>query len=67
LKIDIGGSGGQSPKEKRREGPKTYLGQGMAGFSSFHDHRTGKPSVPTFDSNELWSIRVLPLSIGSLK
>src|SRR6202035_4617571 len=30
LKIDIRGTGGQALKEKWREGPKTYLGLGIA-------------------------------------
>jgi cation diffusion facilitator CzcD-associated flavoprotein CzcO len=48
MKIDIRGSGGQSLKEKWREGPKTYLGLGIAGFPNlFTITGPGSPSVLT--------------------
>jgi cyclohexanone monooxygenase len=48
LKIDIRGAGGQTLKEKWREGPKTYLGLGMAGFPNlFTITGPGSPSVLT--------------------
>ena len=48
LKIDIRGTGGQSLKEKWREGPKTYLGLGIAGFPNlFAITGPGSPSVLT--------------------
>jgi cation diffusion facilitator CzcD-associated flavoprotein CzcO len=48
LKIDIRGTGGQTLKEKWREGPKTYLGLGMAGFPNlFTITGPGSPSVLT--------------------
>jgi cyclohexanone monooxygenase len=48
LKIDICGTGGQTLKEKWREGPKTYLGLGMAGFPNlFTITGPGSPSVLT--------------------
>jgi len=48
LKIDIRGTGGQALKEKWREGPKTYLGLGIAGFPNlFTITGPGSPSVLT--------------------
>jgi cation diffusion facilitator CzcD-associated flavoprotein CzcO len=48
LKIDIRGIGGQTLKEKWREGPKTYLGLGIAGFPNlFTITGPGSPSVLT--------------------
>jgi cation diffusion facilitator CzcD-associated flavoprotein CzcO len=48
LKIDIRGTGGQSLKGKWREGPKTYLGLGIAGFPNlFTITGPGSPSVLT--------------------
>jgi cation diffusion facilitator CzcD-associated flavoprotein CzcO len=48
LKIDIRGTGEQTLKEKWREGPKTYLGLGMAGFPNlFTITGPGSPSVLT--------------------
>ena len=47
LKIDIR-VGGQTLKEKWREGPKTYLGLGIAGFPNlFTITGPGSPSVLT--------------------
>ncbi len=48
LRIDIRGTGGQTLKEKWREGPKTYLGLGIAGFPNlFTITGPGSPSVLT--------------------
>ena len=48
LKIDIRGIGGQTLKKKWREGPKTYLGLGIAGFPNlFTITGPGSPSVLT--------------------
>jgi cation diffusion facilitator CzcD-associated flavoprotein CzcO len=48
LKIDIRGTGGQSLKEKWREGPKIYLGLVIAGFPNlFTITGPGSPSVLT--------------------
>jgi cyclohexanone monooxygenase len=48
LKIDIRGTGGQTLKDKWREGPKTYLGLGIAGFPNlFTITGPGSPSVLT--------------------
>jgi cation diffusion facilitator CzcD-associated flavoprotein CzcO len=48
LKIDIRGISGQALKEKWREGPKTYLGLGIAGFPNlFTITGPGSPSVLT--------------------
>ena len=48
LRIDIRGKGGQMLKEKWREGPKTYLGLGIAGFPNlFTITGPGSPSVLT--------------------
>src|SRR3984893_7727062 len=48
LKIDIRGTGAQALKEKWREGPKTYLGLGIAGFPNlFTITGPGSPSVLT--------------------
>jgi len=48
LKIDIRGTGGQALKDKWREGPKTYLGLGIAGFPNlFTITGPGSPSVLT--------------------
>jgi cyclohexanone monooxygenase len=48
LRIDIRGTGGQTLSEKWREGPKTYLGLGMAGFPNlFTITGPGSPSVLT--------------------
>jgi hypothetical protein len=48
LKIDIRGTGGQSLKGKWREGPKTYLGLGIAGFPNlFTITGPDSPSVLT--------------------
>jgi cyclohexanone monooxygenase len=48
LKIDIRGTGGQTLREKWREGPKTYLGLGIAGFPNlFTITGPGSPSVLT--------------------
>jgi len=48
LRIDIHGTGGQTLKEKWREGPKTYLGLGIAGFPNlFTITGPGSPSVLT--------------------
>src|SRR6202040_3272575 len=48
LKIDIRGTGGQALKEKWREGPKTYLGLGIADFPNlFTITGPGSPSVLT--------------------
>ncbi len=46
LKIDIRGKGGLALREKWREGPRTYLGLGMAGFPNlFTITGPGSPSV----------------------
>src|SRR6266404_1116148 len=48
VRIDIRGTGGQTLKEKWREGPKTYLGLGIAGFPNlFTITGPGSPSVLT--------------------
>src|SRR3984893_6702835 len=48
LRIDIRGTGGPSVKQKWREGPKTYLGLGIAGFPNlFTITGPGSPSVLT--------------------
>jgi len=48
LRIDIRGTGGQMLSEKWREGPKTYLGLGIAGFPNlFAITGPGSPSVLT--------------------
>ena len=48
LKIDIRGAGDQTLNEKWREGPKTYLGLGIAGFPNlFTITGPGSPSVLT--------------------
>jgi len=48
LKIDIRGTGGQTLTDKWREGPKTYLGLGIAGFPNlFTITGPGSPSVLT--------------------
>ena len=48
LKIDLRGTDGQTLKEKWREGPKTYLGLGIAGFPNhFTITGSGSPSVLT--------------------
>jgi cation diffusion facilitator CzcD-associated flavoprotein CzcO len=48
LKIGIRGTSGQSLKGKWREGPKTYLGLGIAGFPNlFTITGPGSPSVLT--------------------
>jgi cyclohexanone monooxygenase len=48
LKIDIRGTGGQALKEKWREGPKSYLSLGIAGFPNlFMITGPGSPSVLT--------------------
>ena len=48
LRIDIRGTGGQTLSEKWREGPKTYLGLGIAGFPNlFTITGPGSPSVLT--------------------
>ena len=48
MKIDIRGTGGQALKEKWREGPKTYLGLGIARFPNlFTITGPGSPSVLT--------------------
>ena len=48
LKIDIRGTDAQALKEKWREGPKTYLGLGIAGFPNlFTITGPGSPSVLT--------------------
>jgi cyclohexanone monooxygenase len=48
LKIDIRGAGGQTLNEKWCEGPKTYLGLGIAGFPNlFTITGPGSPSVLT--------------------
>jgi cyclohexanone monooxygenase len=48
LKIDIRGTGGQALTEKWREGPKTYLGLGIAGFPNlFTITGPGSPSMLT--------------------
>ena len=48
LKIDIRGIGGQRLTDKWREGPKTYLGLGIAGFPNlFTITGPGSPSVLT--------------------
>jgi len=54
LKIDIRGIGGQTLKEKWREGPKTYLGLGIAGFPNLFTI-TGRV-VPSVLTNMLPSI-----------
>jgi len=51
LKIDVGGSDGRALEEKRCEGPKTYLGLGIAGFRNLFTI-TG----PVSPSNMLQSI-----------
>ena len=48
LNIDVRGTGGQMLKEKWREGPKSYLGLGIAGFPNlFTITGPGSPSVLT--------------------
>src|SRR6201984_1852998 len=48
LKIDIRGTGRPSAQEKWREGPKTYLGLGIAGFPNlFTITGPGSPSALT--------------------
>ncbi|TMJ65679.1 MAG: NAD(P)/FAD-dependent oxidoreductase [Alphaproteobacteria bacterium] len=60
LKIDIRGKGGLSLREKWREGPRTYLGLGMAGFPNlFTITGPGSPSVltnmlPTIEQHVDW-------------
>ena len=60
LKIDIRGRGGLALRDKWREGPRTYLGLGIAGFPNlFTDHRAGQPSVltnmlPTIEQHVDW-------------
>jgi len=45
LKIDIRGTGGRALEEKRCDGPKTYLGLGIAGFPNlFTITGPGSPS-----------------------
>ena len=60
LKIDIRGRGGLALREKWREGPRTYLGLGMAGFPNlFTVTGPGSPSVltnmlPTIEQHVDW-------------
>src|SRR5436190_781498 len=60
LKIDIRGKGGRALREKWREGPRTYLGLGMAGFPNlFTITGPGSPSVltnmlPTIEQHVDW-------------
>ena len=60
LKIDIRGKGGLALREKWREGPRTYLGLGMAGFPNlFTITGPGSPSVltnmlPTIEQHVDW-------------
>jgi cyclohexanone monooxygenase len=60
LKVDITGRGGRSLKEKWSEGPRTYLGVGMAGFPNlFTITGPGSPSVltnmlPTIEQHVEW-------------
>jgi transposase len=63
LKIDIRGTGGQALKEKWREGPKTYLGLGIARFPNlFTITGPGSPSVltnmlPSIEQHVEWVAR----------
>ena len=60
LKIDIRGKGDLALREKWREGPRTYLGLGMAGFPNlFTITGPGSPSVltnmlPTIEQHVDW-------------
>jgi cation diffusion facilitator CzcD-associated flavoprotein CzcO len=60
LKIDIRGKGGLALREKWREGPRTYLGLGIAGFPNlFTVTGPGSPSVltnmlPTIEQHVDW-------------
>jgi cyclohexanone monooxygenase len=60
LKIDIRGRGGLALREKWREGPRTYLGLGIAGFPNlFTITGPGSPSVltnmlPTIEQHVDW-------------
>jgi len=60
LKIDIRGRGGLPLRQKWREGPRTYLGVGMAGFPNlFTITGPGSPSVltnmlPTIEQHVEW-------------
>ena len=60
LKIDIRGKGGLALREKWSEGPRTYLGLGMAGFPNlFTITGPGSPSVltnmlPTIEQHVDW-------------
>jgi cation diffusion facilitator CzcD-associated flavoprotein CzcO len=69
LKIDIRGKGGLALCEKWREGPRTYLGLGIAGFPNlFTITGPGSPSVltnmlPTIEQHVDW----IADSIGYLR
>ena len=60
LKIDIRGKGGLALRDKWREGPRTYLGLGIAGFPNlFTVTGPGSPSVltnmlPTIEQHVDW-------------
>ena len=71
LKIDIRGRGGLALREKWREGPRTYLGLGMAGFPNlFTVTGPGSPSVltnmlPTIEQHVDWIAGTLGYLRGS--